>query len=84
MLFHSFLCTSSLVPGHAKLVFQLSPLLRLLPLSCSHDALLLSCAWQAGVKVQPGVKVHGSARLLLDYLSHLSSPQLLTGEGVRV
>ena len=32
---------------YSRVVYQFGPLLRLLPLSLSHQALLVHCAWQA-------------------------------------
>ena len=63
---------------YSRLVFQLSPLLKLLPCTLSHPALLIHCAWQGvhcsmqGVIVEPAVT--------LEYLSLISTRSALAGE----
>ncbi|XP_064392664.1 rab3 GTPase-activating protein non-catalytic subunit-like isoform X2 [Halichondria panicea] len=64
-------------PKYSRLVFQLSPLLKLLPCTLSHPALLIHCAWQGvhcsmqGVIVEPAVT--------LEYLSLISTRSALAG-----
>lgn len=63
---------------YSRLVFQLSPLLKLLPHTLSHQALLVHCAWQGVHCALQGVIIEPTRSL--EYLSLVSKKSALAGE----
>ena len=45
---HDAYCLSG--TGHRKVLYQLGPLLKLLPHTLSYNSLLMHCAWQAAYR----------------------------------
>ncbi len=62
---------------HSRLVFQLSPLLKLLPHTLSHQALIVHCAWQGVHCAMQGAVIELAKSL--EYLSLVSGRHTLAG-----